>query len=107
MRKVRCPKRNGAILVAEMDHRIVHVLGHRGASTKLGTVLDKELARRSILVFEVARITLEIRVNSRILSRTKTCVLYLQGANEMAEIQAVLVQCGISVDATQRRLGHR
>jgi hypothetical protein len=45
-------------VVPKVDHGVVCILGHARASAEFGAVLDEELARRGVLVFEIAGIAL-------------------------------------------------
>lgn len=61
MRQIRRPECDGAVLVAEVDDGVVRVLAHGRARAELGAVLGDDLARRSVLVFEPAGVTLTKR----------------------------------------------
>jgi len=56
--EVRRPERHGAVLVAKVDHGVVCVLRHRRAAAQLCAVFDDQLARRGVLVFQVAWVAL-------------------------------------------------
>ena len=56
VRQIRCPQRHAAVLVPEVDHRVVLVLRHRRARAHFRAVLDEQLPRGCVLVLQVARV---------------------------------------------------
>lgn len=59
MREVWGPEGDGAVLVSEVNDSVVGVLTHGVACAEFGTMLYDELARRGILVFDVACVALK------------------------------------------------
>ena len=58
--------------MTQMDDRIMRILCHGMTRAELGAVLGDDLARRGVLVFEVARVTLEIVSGARVRVRLGT-----------------------------------
>ncbi len=58
MREIRCPERDGAVLVPEVDDSVVRVLAHRMTCTQLRSMLDYELAGGCVLVLQKSGIAL-------------------------------------------------
>lgn len=63
MWEVRSPQGHGAVLMAKVYDRVMFVLGHGGTRSELSAVLRNKLTCRHVLVFQIARVALSMRLS--------------------------------------------
>lgn len=62
MGEVRRPEGDSSIGVAKVYNSIVRILGHGAWGTELCAVLDEQLPSRGVLILQVARVSLYMRL---------------------------------------------